>query len=136
MDYSVGATFDPSGALSTGLLAFTGGIMVFAIIIGLVIYIYYALALTKIAARTNTANGWYAWVPILNVYLMIQIGKVPAWTLVLILVPGVNVVAGIYWLWKMFEALKRPGWWAILSLISPINLILLGIAAWGAEPKA
>jgi hypothetical protein len=34
------------------------------------------------------------------------------------------------WQWKMFEAIKKPGWWALICLITPINFILYGVAAW------
>jgi hypothetical protein len=37
-------------------------------------------------------------------------------------------------MWKTFEAVGRPGWWAIFMIIPILNivyLVFLGIAAWG-----
>lgn len=49
----------------------------------------------------------------------------------------VFIVFSYIWHWKMFEAVGRPGWWILLSLIPYIGgiilLILLGIAAWGTS---
>ena len=42
-------------------------------------------------------------------------------------------VFGIIWQWKMFEAVGKPGWWALLCLIPVVNLIMIGIAAWGKD---
>ena len=52
---------------------FTGGMMTFWIIFGLVVYIWMAICLQKIAEKTNTPNGWLAWIPIANIYLMCMI---------------------------------------------------------------
>ncbi len=44
-------------------------------------------------------------------------------------------IYSIIWGWKVFEAVGRPGWWIILSLIPYVGgllyFIFLGIAAWG-----
>ena len=66
-------------ALSTGdmaaiLTALTAMALVFLIIF-LAVYIYGALALMAIAKKTKTPNGWLAWIPIANVFLIIQIAK-------------------------------------------------------------
>ncbi|MDD5073038.1 MAG: thioredoxin family protein [Candidatus Omnitrophica bacterium] len=45
--------------------------LTFAII--LIFYIYYALCLQFIAAKTKTLNGWMAWVPVLNIFLVLNI---------------------------------------------------------------
>ncbi|HRZ85152.1 MAG TPA: hypothetical protein P5277_00045 [Candidatus Paceibacterota bacterium] len=49
------------------------------------------------------------------------------------------IVFSYIWMWKMFEAVKRPGWWVLLSLVPYVGgilmLIFLGIAAWGKPGK-
>jgi uncharacterized membrane protein YhaH (DUF805 family) len=39
----------------------------------------------------------------------------------------------VIWQWKMFEAIKKPGWWALLCLLPIVNLVLYGVAAWGKK---
>ena len=104
----------------------------------LAIYIYSALALMTIAKKTNTPNGWLAWIPIANMYLMTQIAGVPWWTFLVLLVSayipmvGALIVLGItlWWWWKIAEARNRPGWWGILMILPLINLIIMGVLAW------
>lgn len=130
------------GSLLSGafLAAIVGFLAVFLIGV-LIFYIYSALVLMAIAKKTKTPNGWMAWVPVLNIYLMTKIGKVSPWTmlgLLIVFIPFLNYIAGIVmmvlvviWWWKIAEACKKPGWWGILMLIPIVNLIIMGILAWG-----
>jgi hypothetical protein len=109
-----------------------------SLVIGLAAYLYTALALWAMAKRTNTPNGWLGFIPIANVYLMTQIAKLPWWwtlTVLLAIIPVVGAIlmlaAFIYISWKLAENLNRPGWWSLLLLIPVVNLIIIGIMAWG-----
>ena len=47
-------------------------------------------------------------------------------------VGGLAVAAIMVFLWwKIAEVLKRPGWWGILMIIPIVNLVFMGILAWG-----
>jgi len=97
---------------------------------GLAFYVYSAICLMLIAKKTGTPNGWMAWLPILNLYLMCKVaGKSGAWILLLLL-PVINIIV-IVILWAAIsERCGNPGWWGILMLISPINLIIMGVLAF------
>ncbi len=117
-----------------GMMAFLGAYLV----VVAAFYVYGALALMTIAKRTKTPNAWFAWIPVLNLYLITQIAGVPWWTLfafVLGVIPiiGTLLVIGVsvWWFWKVAEARGKPGWWGILMLVPVVNLIILGILAWG-----
>jgi hypothetical protein len=77
---------------AAGMFAFGAGIFLFIMILAFVVYVVVALSLMKIAKRTNTENAWFAWIPILNLILMLQIAKRPMWWLVFFLVPFINIV--------------------------------------------
>lgn len=116
--------------------AFAAFLMV-AVIVGLAVYIYIAIALMAIAKKTKTPNGWLAFIPIANVYLMTQIGKQPAWLTLAVLFPLIPFIgplaltaAMIYLWWKIAEAINKPGWWSILMIIPIVNLVVIGIMAW------
>ena len=120
------------------LMALFAGILVFVLVLFIVFYIYMALALMAIAKRTGTPNGWLAWIPIANFYLMADIAKVPWWTMFAFLLVFVPFVGGpaflavtIWWWWKIAEARGKPGWWGILMLIPIVNLVVMGMLAWG-----
>lgn len=105
---------------------------------GLVFYVYGALALMAIAKRTNTENPWLAWIPVANIYLMTKIAGIhPAWTLVILLplIPLVGslaiMIVMVYFWWKIAEVRNKPGWWGILMLVPIVNFVIMGILAWG-----
>jgi len=130
-------------ALNTigGLLGLFMAFFLVMFIVVVVMYIYSALALMTIAKKTNTPNAWLAWIPIGNVYLMTQIAKVPGWytagiLLGIIPILGVFLIMAlfIYLWWKIAEARKRPGWYGvIIGLVPIVNLIFVGMLAWGKD---
>ncbi len=120
-----------------GLMGLLAGFLVVALVIGIAVYIYMALALMTIAKKTKTPNGWLAWIPIANLYLMTQIAGVPAWTMLaflLVIIPFIGGLAFmavyIWWWWKIAEVRKKEGWLSILMIIPIVNLIIIGIIAW------
>ena len=122
------------------LLAVIGISILIAVIIAIAVYVYCALALMAIANKKNIANQWLAFVPVGNVYLMTQIGKVsPFFTLgiLAVAIPFIGAVAVAvlmaYLWWKIAEAIGRPGWWGILMVAPIVNLVIIGKMAWGKQ---
>lgn len=110
-----------------------------SLVIGLAAYLYAAFALMAIAKRTNTPNGWLGFIPIANVYLMTQIARLPWWWTLCVVAAIIPLVGGlvmlaamIYIWWKIAERLGKPGWWSLLLLVPVVNLVILGIMAWGS----
>jgi len=108
-----------------------------ALVIAGALYLYFALALMAIAKKTNTKNGWLAFIPIANVYLMTQIAGLPAWYTLAVLLPIIPIIGGlalmavmVYFWWLIAEKLGKPGWWGILLLIPVVNLVIVGMLAW------
>jgi hypothetical protein len=87
-------------------------------------YIYFAFALQTIARKTNTANGWWAWIPILQIVLSLNVARKPVWWIFLCLIPLVNLVMCILIWMGIAEARNRPSWWGILLLVPVVNLIV------------
>ena len=111
-------------------VAFLGAFMMVFVVIGLALYIYFALALQTIAKKTNTENPWLAWIPIINIVLMLMIAKKPIWWIVLFLIPLVNIVIAILVWMAIAEARNKPNWWGILMIVPVVSLIVPGYLAW------
>jgi len=123
------------------LLALLGAVgIVIGIIISIGIYVYFALALSKIAKKTGYAKTWLAWVPLVNLFLFpILTGREWTWGL-LFFVPVVNVVFLTICLWKMLEKEGYDGKWSLILLgglaakTSPVMfisfMVILGVLAW------
>jgi len=100
-------------------------------LVWIVIYAYFALAFMAIAKKTNTPNAWMAWVPILNLWLMIQVAQKEAWWIILFFVPIANIVAMIVVMMAVAERVGKPSWWGVLMIVPVANLIVPGYLAWG-----
>lgn len=99
-------------------------------LVGIIIYIFTAYCLYHIAKKTNTPNEWWAYVPILNIVLILQIARLSLWWLIALLIPYVNLAVMAYVWWKIAEERRRPGWWGLLMLIAPVNLVMIWLLAF------
>jgi Family of unknown function (DUF5684) len=110
--------------------AFAGGFFTLFMLFGLAGYIFVALALYTIAQKTNTENAWFAWIPILNIILILNIAKKPLWWIILLFIPLVNIIIAVLIWMGVAEARRKPGWWGVLTIIPLVNLIAIGYLAW------
>ena len=114
-----------SASSSTG-----GGMMV---VVYLAIYIITAYSLFTIAKKLGEQYTWMAWVPVLNLVLMLRMAKMSMWWILGMFVPLFN----IYVIAKMYHNAisKRTGhggWWTAGLFF--FNLILLPITAYTFKP--
>lgn len=113
----------------------------------LAFYIYSSLTLMITAKRLKKEPVWLAWIPVGNLYLLSKMAKMHWWPMLLVIgtiIPYISIPSSIVlfifciiWLYKICEARKRPGWWAIITIIPIVgwiwSLILWGILAWGKK---
>jgi hypothetical protein len=110
--------------------ALLGGFLFIFCIVLLVAYVYHALALQTIATKTNTENGWLAWIPIANLILMLNIARKPIWWIILFFIPLVGFVMLVLVWMGIAEARNKPNWWGILIIVPVANVIVPGYLAW------
>lgn len=102
----------------------------FNVLVFVIFYVYIAYSLQVIADKTNTENSWYAWVPILNIYLMCKIAGKPGWWLILFFIPLVNIVIFIIVGMRIAEARGKPSWLGIVWIVPFVGLIVPGYLAF------
>ena len=141
MEYSAsyqlgdGVAQQMSPEAAAGIMSLIAGFFLIFLVIAIAFYIYFAICLMKIAKKTNTPNGWMAWIPIANVILMLQIAKKPLWWIILFLVPIVNIVFGVLVWMAIAKELKKPEWLGAVLMLAPLASIIpvigtiLGIGA-------
>lgn len=126
---------------TAGWIALIMGMLVIFIIIAIALYIYLSFAFMAIARKAKLKSPGLAWIPGVGpAIIAFQTSKMHWWPWLLIIgmfIPTIGFLFSItfavfvvIWDWRMFEKLKRPGWWALLCLIPLVNLVLFGIAAW------
>lgn len=138
-DYGYDYSTETAAGAFAGITALLfGGVMLFvSIIVGVGSYVYCSLALMKLAKRMNHENAWYAWIPILNMVLLFQLGEQNPVLLLLLLIPGIGaLVVGILAIIALMKICEKRGYdkaLGLLSLIPIANYVLLGILAWGKK---
>ena len=135
---------EPNSILAGGILAFIAGIIILFILISIAIYVYMGFAYMAMGRKAKLKTPELAWIPGVGpLILAFQASKMHWWPWLLLIgtiIPVIGfafsitfMVFAIIWHWKMFEAVKRPGWWAILLLVPVVGLVMVGIAAWGKK---
>ncbi len=139
---NLGTSILGSNTLDILGLSFLKESIVVGVIFVIAVYVFMALALMTIAKKKGKTSvpDWFAWVPILNVLLMLDIAGLPQWYIVLFivlsLIPLVGSIAvlalSVYVWYKIAEAVKKPGWYALLILIPIVGpFVGIGLIAWG-----
>ena len=130
-----------------GFMALVLGILVAFLVIFLILWIYASLAYTAIGKKAGLSLPGLAWIPGVGpaitafraskmhwwpwlMFLAVLISWIPIVNIIYVIAMIVFAVYFIIWHWKMFEAINKPGWWAILCLIPIVNMVIIGIAAW------
>jgi hypothetical protein len=91
-------------------------------IVSIAIYVFIAWCLQTIAKRFNIENDWFAYVPILNMWLMTKIAEREVLWFILLLIPCVNIIAMIIIWMDIAEKCGKERWFGILMIIPLVNL--------------
>lgn len=134
-------------------------VFLFSIVLLVGLYVYSALALQTIAKGMGHDYSWFAWIPFLNIYLLLDISDLNPFFVLLFIVPilltpfsaipilsffvlitnGSAAIAMIAITTIAYMNLcEKRGLDKMLGLVSLISigkLILLGILAWGKGKK-
>lgn len=151
---------------SVGLTAALIAVIMIIVLIVLALYLYVAFAWMTIAKRRNHKYPWFAFIPILNVLQIIQIGGLH-WAWIFTSVPVIFSLffpEGIKYtllslalaiplmivmtvaMWRVLEKENYAGEWALLyaGMIIPVvnffasigYMVLIGVVAWGKKRSA
>lgn len=125
-NYSGGAVPEGAGMF----MAIFGGMMVLFYI---AIYIYLAICLMKMAHKTNTRNAWFAWIPILDFILLVEIAGKSIWWVFLCFIPFINIIIAILIWMAAAKRLGKPSWLGILMILPIVNFIVPGYLAFSSS---
>ena len=96
------------------------------------IYGFFAICLQTIAKKTGTENPWMAWVPLLNIILLLTIAKKPMWWVVLFFIPIVNFVAAILIMMSVAEQREKPSWVGALVVVPFFGTLVIPYLAFSS----
>jgi len=107
-------------AAGAGIIAALGAFLIIFLLIFLAVYLFVGFCLMKIAEKTNTENGWWGFVPLLNILLLLNIAGKPLWWIVLFIVPLVNIIVIFLVMIGVAEARGKGALWGVITAIFPI----------------
>lgn len=121
---------DILGLLATVLAS--GMMLIFSI--GM--YLIQAITIYKISEKANVGNRWLAFIPVLQFVLILHIIDKSALWILLVFIPFVNFVFGIYMIARFLQAFDMPIWVIIVSIIvPPLYLVTLIYIAFSADAR-
>lgn len=112
-----------------------GALGAWVFVILLVLGVYFAVCVQRLAERTGTGDEWMAWVPLLNFYLACRVGGRPGWWLLLYPIPLLGTVIDLL-VWAGIAAAREKSPWLCLFMLLPVaNWILVGYLAFTKDPE-
>lgn len=102
-------------------------------LLGFLVYFFLSYGLYAIAKKTKTKNGWFAFVPVINFYLILKIAKRPSWWLIFFLIPFLNIIIWVVAFMDIAKAVKKPDWLGILMIVPFVNIAVLFYLAFSEK---
>ena len=98
------------------------------LIIAIIIYVFLSSCLHTILINLGQPNAWFAWVPLLQTWAMLEVGDRSPWWIIGLFIPFVNFVA-IFFLLSAFinmvKKLDKNPWFILLMLIPLANFAVM-----------
>ena len=99
-------------------------------LIGIAFYIFGAYCLMTMANKLGVENGWFAFIPFLNLWLITEMGdRESSWFIImLIFMFCCSIVTAVMVILIMMDVAEKLGfenWWGILLIIPIFNLYVL-----------
>jgi hypothetical protein len=91
-------------------------------------YICLAFGLFYSAKKANTKNPWVAFIPIVQVVVLLQLIDKNGWAIFLLLIPVVNWILQIIWTVKYFKAFNAGSGFITVTIVTMILFPLSFIA--------
>ena len=113
------------------------GFPIFSIGFFVLVYAFFAFCLSAIAKKTNHSDrAWWAWVPVLQVLLILKAASIEWWWIFLFLIPFVNIGVAIYVWVRVAKVLAKHPVWGVLMIVPVVDLFVLAYFAFSdSNPK-
>ena len=122
------------------LTQFDTGVVIVCIAIYLLVWGFVSYVLARIGVKLGYTMGKafiMAFIPIVNIFYILDLAEKPMWWFILTIIPIVNIVIlALVWM-RICVRLGKPDWWGILMLVPFANMVVPLILAFGkteAEP--
>lgn len=109
---------------------FPAWLLVVFILLGLASYVFTAFCLMRMADKLGVENGWFAFIPFLNLWLLTEMGdRESSWFIIMLIFSFccgiVTAVMVILIMMDVAEKLGFENWWGILLIIPIFNYYVM-----------
>lgn len=104
--------------------------LLFALGIGLGLYIFFCYCCKRICEKTGHTPGVLIWIPIVNMLPLLEAAGMAAWMILLMLIPFVNLVIVVMMWAKICQARRKSPWLVLLLLIPLVNVVFIPYLAF------
>ena len=112
---------DPSASLAA--LGLTGATVIYVVLgIALLLYLCQSYCCMLICLKTGNPPGFLVWVPVLQLIPLLRAADMSGWWFLAFFVPGLNLVAGVIWCFKIAAARGKSAWVGVLLLLPVTSL--------------
>ena len=91
-------------------------------------YVCLAIGLYFSAKKANTKNPWVAFIPVIQIVVLLQLIDKSGWSIFLLLIPVINWILCIIWMVKYFKAFDAGSGFVAITIITIILIPLAFIA--------
>ncbi len=126
--------------LSNTDIVLAGAVLLFLFVFVVIAYAVEAYLLSRIFKKAGVPQ-WVAWVPVYNMWKLMELGKQQGFWAVFMLIPFVGIIGFIYMYIAMYHIGKKLGkedWFILVAIFLPIVwMIWLGFddSQWPAKKK-
>jgi signal peptidase I len=103
--------------------------MAVSIIIGVLLYAGLHIGLWKLFEKANY-KGWYSFVPVLDLIIWLRIIKKPWWWMLILIIPGINIVMFWVMLYNLAEAYGKE---SAIDRAFAMFLFPIALPMWGFD---
>jgi len=121
--------------LGPGLTAGLGMIMTAIQIVSILLYLFFCLCLFLIAKKLDVPAPWLAFIPIVQIWTIVNCAGKPWWWILLLLIPLLNIIIGILLWMYIAENMGRNKWLGLLMLVPIVNYIFLAMLAFSKTER-
>lgn len=114
-----------AGGLLVGL-----GMLMFCLVISLAVYVFICFCYKRICEKCGKNPGVLIWIPIVQFIPLLEVARMPIWTIILAFIPLVNLVWMVMLFAKICVARGKSGWLVVMLFIPVANIIFLPYLAF------
>lgn len=115
-------------------LAVSGFAIVLILFVGVVAYIIQAYLMYKAGEKAKYKNSYFAWIPLLNTFMLIELAGLPAYYMIGFLIPYVNIALSVFIMLKFYSnfglSLKVILISYLLMMIPVIGMVVPFVLMW------